>query len=157
MGEKAIVDWKTEEQFRENAKWFYKKCKNEIRMPYSEVMFLETVCATFSVMRKGENPNLSLIEKIAVKAIKDVYPEMLVCDIKKVIRGVLNGEKIGEAPYGRWFDFCCEFRYKVERYYSYRNIYCRKIAEKERKIISNKRLTIIQKDAIHLILTIELL
>ena len=157
LAKESVLDWKTEEQFRKNAERFYEISKQKLRMPYSKEIFIETVCATFSVMRSGEKNNIALIEKIAVKAINELYPQMRVYDIKKRIREIFNGQEIGDASYGRWFDFCCKFRCLIEKNYSYRNIYCRDIAEKEREVISNKRHTIIQKDVIHLILTIELL
>ena len=157
MQEKTTIDWKTDEQFRENAKRFYQKCKDELRMPYSEVVFVETACAIFESVRKKNKANMVMIEELAIKAIKNIYPDMRKRNIKKEVIELLRGEAIGDAPDGRWFDFCCEFRCRIMKRYSLRNEYCRKIAEKERKIIEYHVPSNIQKDLIHLAITIELL
>ena len=157
MNINTAIDWKTDEQFRKNAEKFYQICKNQIRMPYSEVIFVETACAIFEVVRKNNKANLALIENVASNQIKKICVDMRVTSIRKAVREVLEGEEIGDSPDGRWFDFCCEFRYKIMKRYFLRNEYCRKIADKERKMIDYHIPTNLQKDLIHLAITIELL
>ena len=157
MVEKTIIDWKTDEQFRKNAKWFYQECKNKLRMPYSEDVFVETVCAIYEVMRKENKADITLIKKKAINAIKTTCPDSRIRDIRSLVIHVIDGEGVGNEPYGRWFDFCCEYRYKIMKRYSLRNEYCKKIADKERKIINYHVPTKLQRDIIHLAITIELL
>ena len=158
MEENTTIDWKTEEEFRKNAYRFYHKCKNEIRMPYAEDIFIETVCAIFAVMRKGQRPNLDLYEGNAINSIIALNQEMTPNNVKKEIRKVITGNEIGEASYGRWFDLCCEFRRKATRQYENWNKYCKAIAEKEKKFLfQRKRVTQRCRDIVHLVITIELL
>ena len=158
MEENATIDWKTEEEFRENAYRFYHKCKNEIRMPYAEDIFIETICAIFAVIRKGQKPNLDLFERNAVNAIIALNQKMTPNKVRTEIRRVINGNEIGEDSYGRWFDLCCEFRRKVTRQYLAWNEYCKAISEKEKSVLSGrKRVRQRSRDIIHLVITVELL
>ena len=154
----ATIDWKTEEEFRENAYRFYYKCKKEIRMPYAEDIFIETVCAAFAVMKKGQKPNLELYERNAINAIIALNQKMTPNKVKTEIRRVINGSEIGEASDGPWFDLCCEFRRKATRQYKDWNEYCKAVSEKEKKFLSQiKRITKRTRDIMNLVITIELL
>lgn len=159
MEENVSKSWKTEKQFRENAKRFYVFCKKHDRMPYLEGVFIETACEAYNILKNGGRPTVVLIEETAITTIKEIYPEMTEKEISKKIKDVFKGEKIKVLFNEDWFDFCCKFRYDVSPNYSYWNAYCVNITHKlyvcESKYQTSFRN--FQKNIAYLVLTIELL
>ena len=125
-------------------------------MPYDEVIFVETVTAVYKLLKDGERPCFPLIEEIAIKPIKTIYPEMLIGEIRKEIKEVVKGTEVNVGPYWQWCNFCWEYRHK------FREGYWKKdddeIYDKEQKICGElKIISPNQRDVLKLILTIDLI
>lgn len=154
MKEKVSIFETNEEQFKENAKVFYRNCKKVMRMPYQEGVFVETVCAVSALLRKGEKPKVPLIEEIARNPIKEMYPDMLIKDIKKDIRGIFYGEGTGYGPCWQWINYCWEYRHKLRQELWVEDHH--KISAKEDKLKMHE-FTRFQRDISILVLTIDTL
>lgn len=150
------VDINREEQFRSKIQKFYTECKETIGMPYLEGVFIETVLCFYTFLENNERPTMQAAENVVFGKVEEMYPKIKIEILRKEIRSVARGSKVGLGTCWQWSNFCAKYRHEF-REETWRI--------DEEKIISKKieiykkynRLSLIQKDIIILIATIQLL